>query len=197
MVRWSGMTCCNEVMNFRTGVYGNRNWERVVYYRVHSRNREDERWQEQERSWIHVVQERTIMQFFLSWERLLVINMGRLPVLSQKMNGRELVWCIIMGRLPPLSQKRMWGFYDLLKMRLSSIHRVRMQLNLSHLPRDTVHGGLETILVSYELDVMFSVEHVLCHCQLIQLCEVIVTVQIFFFGLNQPASLHNINLTIS
>jgi hypothetical protein len=38
---------------------------------------------------------------------------------------------------------------------------------------------------------------VLFHCQLIQLCEVNVTVEIFFFGLNQPASLHNIDLTIS
>jgi hypothetical protein len=35
-----------------------------------------------------------------------------------------------------------------------------------------------------ELHAMFSVEPVLCHCQLIQLREVNVTVAIFFFGLN-------------
>ena len=82
---------------------------------------------------------------FWPWERLLIINMGRLSVLSQKMNRRELVcspekgWCINMGRLPPLSQKRMWGFYHLLRMRQSSIHMVGIQFNLSHLPFDTVH----------------------------------------------------------
>jgi len=61
----------------------------------------------------------------------------------------------------------------------------------------STYSSLETILVSCKLDVMFSVEHVLFHCQLIQLCEVIVTVEIFFFGLNQPAALHNIDLTSS
>jgi len=58
-----------------------------------------------------------------------------------------------------------------------------------------MYGGLETILVSCKLDVMFPVEHVLCLCQRIQLCEVTATVEIFFFGLNRPAALHNIDLT--
>jgi hypothetical protein len=58
-----------------------------------------------------------------------------------------------------------------------------------------MYGGLEMILVSCKLDVTFSVEHVLCHCQFIQLCEVIVTVEIFFFGLNRPAASHNKDLT--
>jgi hypothetical protein len=71
-----------------------------------------------------------------------------------------------------------------------------MQLNLNHLPDHTIHvwwfGDDFGIL---ELAVKLSVEQVLCHCQLIQLCKVTVTVEIFIFGLNQSAALYNTDLT--
>lgn len=61
MVRWSGLRCCN----FRIGVpymeTGNETGWSMIEFRagIGKMNR----WQGKERSWIHVVQERTIMQF--------------------------------------------------------------------------------------------------------------------------------------
>jgi hypothetical protein len=48
-----------------------------------------------------------------------------------------------------------------------------------------------------EHDIMFPVELVFCHFQLIMLCDAHVTVAIFFFGLNQPATLPNVDQTSS
>ena len=135
------------------------------------------RWQEKERSWKHVVQERTIMQFLALRKPACNHYWETSCIVTENEWERSSLWPWVRlvyhhGKASSTFSEEnvrfLWPTQDeaILSMRIAG-----MQLNLNHLPDDTVHvwwfGENFGIL---ELDAMFSVEHVLCQCQLIRLC---------------------------